>query len=59
MSKFAVFNISDYKEPELKAEELIMMTIRSHDQFNTTIYNFNEKLGEYVTSSYKNIKKNQ
>lgn len=39
----AVFSISDYKNPELKENELIMMTIRSHDQFNTTIYGLDDR----------------
>lgn len=39
----AMFNIAEYKEPELKEDELIMMTIRSHDQFNTTIYGLDDR----------------
>ena len=42
-SKKAVFSISDYKIPELKEKELVMMTIRSHDQFNTTIYGLDDR----------------
>ena len=39
----ARFNISEFKAPELKDDELMMMTIRSHDQFNTTIYGLNDR----------------
>ena len=39
----AHFNISNYTPPELKDDELMMMTIRSHDQFNTTIYGLNDR----------------
>jgi len=39
----AHFNISNFKMPELKDDELMMMTIRSHDQFNTTIYGLNDR----------------
>lgn len=39
----AIFTISDYIDPELKTNELIMMTIRSHDQFNTTIYGLDDR----------------
>lgn len=39
----AHFNISNFKLPELKDDELMMMTIRSHDQFNTTIYGLNDR----------------
>ncbi|HMS34753.1 MAG TPA: FdhF/YdeP family oxidoreductase [Ignavibacteria bacterium] len=39
----AHFNISNYTPPELKEDELMMMTIRSHDQFNTTIYGLNDR----------------
>lgn len=42
-AKKAMFNISIYKDPELKENELIMMTIRSHDQFNTTIYGLDDR----------------
>ena len=33
-----IFNIAVPNVPELEKDELMMMTIRSHDQFNTTIY---------------------
>jgi molybdopterin-dependent oxidoreductase alpha subunit len=39
----ALFTVSDWKPIALKEEELIMMTIRSHDQFNTTIYGLDDR----------------
>jgi len=39
----AEFNIATVKEFDLKKDEYIMMTIRSHDQFNTTIYGLNDR----------------
>lgn len=39
----AKFNISDFEIPKLEEDDLIMMTIRSHDQFNTTIYGLNDR----------------
>jgi len=39
----AEFNIGKVKEFNLKADEYVMMTIRSHDQFNTTIYGLNDR----------------
>ena len=39
----ANFSINKLPEWQLKANELIMMTIRSHDQFNTTIYGLNDR----------------
>jgi molybdopterin-dependent oxidoreductase alpha subunit len=39
----ANFSINKLPEWELKAHELIMMTIRSHDQFNTTIYGLDDR----------------
>ncbi|WP_027137329.1 FdhF/YdeP family oxidoreductase [Gaetbulibacter saemankumensis] len=39
----ANFSINKLPEWKLKNEELIMMTIRSHDQFNTTIYGLNDR----------------
>ena len=39
----ANFSINKLPEWKLKPEELIMMTIRSHDQFNTTIYGLNDR----------------
>jgi molybdopterin-dependent oxidoreductase alpha subunit len=39
----AHFNIASFHEVVLKEDELIMMTIRSHDQFNTTIYGLDDR----------------
>lgn len=39
----ANFSINKLPEWKLKEDELIMMTIRSHDQFNTTIYGLNDR----------------
>ena len=39
----AQFNISTFQYLKLNKDELIMMTIRSHDQFNTTIYGLNDR----------------
>jgi len=42
-SKKAQFNIATQPVDSLKEDELLMMTIRSHDQFNTTIYGLNDR----------------
>ena len=42
-SKKAQFNIATHQSHTLKDDELMMMTIRSHDQFNTTIYGLNDR----------------
>ncbi len=39
----AHFNIANFTIPYLEEDDLIMMTIRSHDQFNTTIYGLNDR----------------
>jgi len=39
----ANFSISNSDAIILQADELLMMTIRSHDQFNTTIYGLNDR----------------
>ena len=39
----ANFTLNKLPKWKLKADELIMMTIRSHDQFNTTIYGLNDR----------------
>ncbi len=39
----AIFNIAKVESFILKNDEYIMMTIRSHDQFNTTIYGLNDR----------------
>ena len=41
--KKAVFNSADATYHRLHPGELIMMTIRSHDQFNTTIYGLDDR----------------
>src|SRR4051794_21200645 len=37
------FTITNLHVPVLKEDELLMMTIRSHDQFNTTIYGYEDR----------------
>ncbi|MGV3640415.1 MAG: molybdopterin dinucleotide binding domain-containing protein, partial [Adhaeribacter sp.] len=39
----AEFNVAVFKPPVLQEGELVMMTIRSHDQFNTTIYGLDDR----------------
>jgi anaerobic selenocysteine-containing dehydrogenase len=39
----AIFNIAVIEPQQLAPAELMMMTIRSHDQFNTTIYGLNDR----------------
>ena len=39
----AQFNIAVMNPVNLENDELLMMTIRSHDQFNTTIYGLNDR----------------
>lgn len=39
----AHFNVAALPTVTLEDDELIMMTIRSHDQFNTTIYGLNDR----------------
>ena len=39
----AHFNIATFAGLPVKEDELMMMTIRSHDQFNTTIYGLNDR----------------
>lgn len=41
--KKALFNIGTVLYEPLQKDELMMMTIRSHDQFNTTIYGLNDR----------------
>ncbi|MEO6252577.1 MAG: FdhF/YdeP family oxidoreductase [Ferruginibacter sp.] len=43
MTKKAQFNIATLAPGVLATDELIMMTIRSHDQFNTTIYGLDDR----------------
>ncbi len=42
-SKKAAFNIACFSPVVLADDELMMMTIRSHDQFNTTIYGLDDR----------------
>lgn len=39
----AHFTVSLYEPVKMSDDDLIMMTIRSHDQFNTTIYGLNDR----------------
>jgi anaerobic selenocysteine-containing dehydrogenase len=39
----ANFNVADVTLHKLAEDEFIMMTIRSHDQFNTTIYGLDDR----------------
>jgi molybdopterin-dependent oxidoreductase alpha subunit len=39
----AHFNVAQISPVNLKEDELLMMTIRSHDQFNTTIYGLDDR----------------
>jgi len=39
----AVFSVSQISGHDLKPDEYLMTTIRSHDQFNTTIYGFEDR----------------
>ena len=39
----ANFSVSTADVPEVKENELLMMTVRSHDQYNTTIYGMNDR----------------
>ncbi len=43
VSKKAHFNIASITRLSLEEDDLMMMTIRSHDQFNTTIYSLNDR----------------
>lgn len=42
-SRKAHFNIATVSVPGLAGDELVMMTIRSHDQFNTTVYGLDDR----------------
>ena len=42
-TKKAQFNIATFSPTVLADDELMMMTIRSHDQFNTTIYGLDDR----------------
>ncbi|MBT9392063.1 FdhF/YdeP family oxidoreductase [Hymenobacter sp. NST-14] len=39
----AHFTKTELEKYEVGADELILMTVRSHDQFNTTIYDYNDR----------------
>jgi molybdopterin-dependent oxidoreductase alpha subunit len=39
----AVFTVQDLPEHDLAPGQLLMMTIRSHDQFNTTVYGLDDR----------------
>lgn len=39
----ANFTINNFEEIRLKTDEYLMMTIRSHDQFNTTVYGLDDR----------------
>jgi anaerobic selenocysteine-containing dehydrogenase len=39
----ANFNVAQFQAPQLQPGELMMMTVRSHDQFNTTIYGLDDR----------------
>jgi len=43
VSQKAHFTVTKYTTMDLADDELMMMTIRSHDQFNTTIYGLNDR----------------
>ncbi len=43
LSGKAMFTVSEAPEFNLVDDEYLMMTIRSHDQFNTTIYGLNDR----------------
>ncbi|XZF14907.1 FdhF/YdeP family oxidoreductase [Chitinophagaceae bacterium MMS25-I14] len=42
-TKKAHFNIAAFQQETMAEDELMMMTIRSHDQFNTTIYGLDDR----------------
>jgi molybdopterin-dependent oxidoreductase alpha subunit len=42
-NKKANFTVNKYAKIQLKENEFLMMTIRSHDQFNTTIYGLDDR----------------
>lgn len=43
LSRKANFNVAPVTKNHLAADELMMMTIRTHDQFNTTIYGLDDR----------------
>nr|WP_317239177.1 molybdopterin dinucleotide binding domain-containing protein [Hymenobacter sp. 5516J-16] len=42
MANFTTTELQHYQR-ELEPDQLILMTVRSHDQFNTTIYDYNDR----------------
>lgn len=42
-SKKAIFQSNDMSGIQLESDQLMLMTIRSHDQYNTTIYGLNDR----------------
>jgi molybdopterin-dependent oxidoreductase alpha subunit len=43
VTKKARFTVNELPKLELRDDELLLMTIRSHDQFNTTIYGLSDR----------------
>ncbi|WP_375444862.1 FdhF/YdeP family oxidoreductase [uncultured Fibrella sp.] len=39
----ANFTVTDMVKHDIEPDQLVMMSIRSHDQFNTTIYDYNDR----------------
>ncbi|HLK98868.1 MAG TPA: FdhF/YdeP family oxidoreductase, partial [Hymenobacter sp.] len=39
----ANFTTTELEKPTVEPDQLILMTVRSHDQFNTTIYEYNDR----------------
>ena len=39
----ANFTVTEMKKHDLEPDQLVLMSIRSHDQFNTTIYDYNDR----------------
>lgn len=39
----ANFTVTTLEKPQLAPGQLVLMTIRSHDQFNTTVYEYNDR----------------
>jgi molybdopterin-dependent oxidoreductase alpha subunit len=39
----ANFTATELEKHHLEADQLVLMTVRSHDQFNTTIYDYNDR----------------
>lgn len=60
----ALFAISDTEPMKIADDELLLMTLRSHDQYNTTIYGLNDRyrgiknLREIIFLNKKDLEKN-